>query len=71
MPKKTKRVSRAGVPGRHSKRSPTAATVTAVRAFLRELATLSDAVIDDGDPALLGSFRDDARRLLRAMGWKR
>lgn len=31
---------------------------------LRELAELSDESIDEGDPALFGSFRDAARELV-------
>lgn len=33
--------------------------------LLQELAALSNATVDEGDPSLLGGFRDDARRLVR------
>jgi hypothetical protein len=34
------------------------------RRFLQELADLSDDSINDADPALFGSFRDEAKELL-------
>lgn len=33
-------------------------------AELKELAELSDDTIDEGDPAILGSFRDSARAII-------
>lgn len=35
-----------------------------VTELLEELAALSDDAVDEGDPALFGSFRDSARALL-------
>lgn len=37
-------------------------------ALAREVAELSDDTIDESDPALLGSLRDDARALIAALG---
>lgn len=37
----------------------------ALMGMLRELAELSDESIDAGDPALFGSFRDDARGFVK------
>jgi len=40
---------------------------TDIAAFLDELATLSDDSINEGDPALIGSFRDEAASLRRRL----
>jgi hypothetical protein len=67
--KKNTKTMRAGVPGRTSKRSPTAAQNKLPRRVMRllhELAVLTDDSIDYCDPSLLGSFRDDAVAILAA-----